>query len=80
MIAACGEIEHAPLDAHTAHPNCPAPSFTLGGGLDALLRRCQVTGGRLADAGTADARLEVTFTPDRRLWPADLLPPEESAS
>jgi arsenite/tail-anchored protein-transporting ATPase len=47
--------------------------------LDALLRRCEVTGGRLADAGTAAARLEVTFAPDRRLWPADLLPAEESA-
>jgi arsenite/tail-anchored protein-transporting ATPase len=48
--------------------------------LDALLRRCAVTGGRLVDAGTADARLEVTFAPDPRLWPADLLPAEESAS
>jgi arsenite-transporting ATPase len=47
--------------------------------LDALLRRCEVTGGRLSDAGTAAARLEVTFAPDRRLWPADLLPAEESA-
>jgi arsenite-transporting ATPase len=47
--------------------------------LDALLRRCEVTGGRLADPGTAAARLEVTFAPDRRLWPADLLPAEESA-
>jgi arsenite-transporting ATPase len=48
--------------------------------LDALLRRCQVTGGRLVDAGTAGARLEVTFVPDRELWPADLLPAEEGAS
>jgi arsenite/tail-anchored protein-transporting ATPase len=47
--------------------------------LDALLRRCEVTGGRLVDAGAAAARLEVTFAPDRRLWPADLLPAEESA-
>ncbi|WP_448623935.1 ArsA-related P-loop ATPase [Geodermatophilus sp. URMC 64] len=48
--------------------------------LDALLRRCAVTGGRLADPGTAGARLEVTFAPDPRLWPADLLPAEEGAS
>ena len=27
--------------------------------LDPLLRRCEVTGGRLVDPGTADARLEV---------------------
>jgi len=45
--------------------------------LDALLRRCQVTGGRLADPGSADARLEVGFRPDPDLWPADLLPAEE---
>jgi arsenite-transporting ATPase len=44
--------------------------------LDALLRRCQVTGGRLVDGGTAKARLEVTFVPDPGLWPADLLPAE----
>ena len=48
--------------------------------LDALLRRCAVTGGRLAGAGSAAARLEVTFAPDPRLWPADLLPAEETAS
>jgi arsenite-transporting ATPase len=53
--------------------------------LDALLRRCQVTGGRLADPGTAEARLEVGFRPDPNLWPADLLPtdlltPEERTS
>jgi arsenite-transporting ATPase len=48
--------------------------------LDALLRRCAVTGGRLADPGTAAARLEVTFAPDPRLWPADLLPAEETAT
>jgi arsenite-transporting ATPase len=47
--------------------------------LDALLRRCAVTGGRLADPGTAAAWLEVTFAPDPRLWPADLLPAEESS-
>ena len=48
--------------------------------LDALLRRCAVTAGRLAEPGTAAARLEVTFAPDPRLWPADLLPVQESAS
>jgi arsenite/tail-anchored protein-transporting ATPase len=47
--------------------------------LDALLRRCHVTGGRLADPGTAAARLEVTFVPDRGQWPADLLAAEEGA-
>lgn len=41
--------------------------------LDALLRRCEVTGGRLAESGTAAARLEVGFRPDPQLWPADLL-------
>jgi arsenite-transporting ATPase len=41
--------------------------------LDALLRRCAVTGGRLADPGTPAARLVVGFEPDPRLWPADLL-------
>ncbi len=44
--------------------------------LDPLLRRCEVTGGRLADPGTADARLHVTFRPDPQLWPADLLTAE----
>jgi arsenite-transporting ATPase len=48
--------------------------------LDALLRRCAVTGGRFEEPGTAAARLQVTFAPDPRLWPADLLPAEESAS
>jgi arsenite-transporting ATPase len=47
--------------------------------LDALLRRCHVTGGRLADPGTAAARLEVTFVPDPEQWPADLLAAEEGA-
>jgi arsenite-transporting ATPase len=47
--------------------------------LDALLRRCQVTGGRLAEPGTAAARLEVTFVPDPGQWPADLLAAEEGA-
>jgi arsenite-transporting ATPase len=45
--------------------------------LDPLLRRCEVTGGRLADAGDAAARLEVGFRPDPQLWPADLLAAEE---
>jgi arsenite-transporting ATPase len=44
--------------------------------LDALLRRCQVTGGRLVDPGTRDARLEVTFVADPGQWPADLLAAE----
>lgn len=44
--------------------------------LDALLRRCEVTGGRLVDPGTADARLVVSFRPDPGLWPADLLAAE----
>jgi arsenite-transporting ATPase len=53
--------------------------------LDPLLRRCEVTGGRLADPGTPDARLEVSFRPDPKLWPADLLsadllPAEERTS
>jgi arsenite-transporting ATPase len=45
--------------------------------LDSLLRRCEVTGGRLHDPGSARAALEVTFRPDPRLWPADLLAAEE---
>jgi arsenite-transporting ATPase len=48
--------------------------------LDALLRRCTVTGGRLADPGTAGARLEISFAPDPQLWPADLLAAEGKAS
>jgi arsenite-transporting ATPase len=48
--------------------------------LDALLRRCLVTAGSLADAGTARARLEVTFTPDPQQWPADLLAAEGSST
>ena len=44
--------------------------------LDALLRRCEVTGGRLVGPGTADARLVVSFRPDPGLWPADLLAAE----
>jgi arsenite-transporting ATPase len=47
--------------------------------LDPLLRRCQVTGGRLADPGTAAARLEIGFRPDPELWPADLLAAEAAA-
>lgn len=41
--------------------------------LDPLLRRCDITGGRMADPGSADARLVVSFRPDEQLWPADLL-------
>ncbi|MGY1832176.1 ArsA-related P-loop ATPase [Geodermatophilus sp. SYSU D01180] len=41
--------------------------------LDALLRRCVVTSGTLADPGTAAARLEVGFAADPQQWPADLL-------
>ncbi|SOC50764.1 arsenite-transporting ATPase [Blastococcus aggregatus] len=41
--------------------------------LDPLLRRCEVTGGRIADPGSVDARLVVSFRPDPQLWPADLL-------
>ena len=48
--------------------------------LDALLRRCEVTGGRLADAGTATARLQVGFRPDPQLWPTDLLSAEGRTS
>jgi arsenite/tail-anchored protein-transporting ATPase len=48
--------------------------------LDALLRRCEVTGGRLVEPGTAGAALVVTFAPDPRLWPADLLAAEGRTS
>ncbi len=41
--------------------------------LDPLLRRCEVIGGRMADPGSAEARLVVSFRPDPQLWPADLL-------
>jgi arsenite/tail-anchored protein-transporting ATPase len=41
--------------------------------LDALLRRCTVSGGSLTDPGTAAATLEVRFTPDPAQWPAGLL-------
>ena len=56
--------------------------LSVGGGrrsirLDALLRRCEVTGGRLVDPGTPLARLVVGFRPDPQLWPADLLAAEE---
>jgi arsenite-transporting ATPase len=47
--------------------------------LDALLRRCEVTGGRLVDPGTPDARLVVGFRPDPQQWPADLLSAEAMA-
>ncbi|MCF6508344.1 ion transporter [Blastococcus sp. MG754426] len=45
--------------------------------LDPLLRRCQVTGGRLLDPGAAAAHLEISFRPDPQQWPADLLAAEE---
>jgi arsenite/tail-anchored protein-transporting ATPase len=45
--------------------------------LDPLLRRCEVTGGRLADPGAPEARLEVGFRPDPQQWPADLLAADE---
>nr|WP_239520328.1 ion transporter [Blastococcus saxobsidens] len=48
--------------------------------LDSLLRRCEVTGGRLADPGSAQARLEVSFRPDPQQWPADLLAAEGRTS
>jgi arsenite-transporting ATPase len=48
--------------------------------LDPLLRRCEVTGGRLADPGTPAARLEIGFRPDPQLWPADLLAAEGRTS
>ncbi len=56
--------------------------ITVGGSrrslaLDPLLRRCAVTGGRLANPGGADARLEVCFRPDPQQWPADLLAADE---
>ncbi|MFD2092177.1 ArsA family ATPase [Blastococcus deserti] len=59
--------------------------LTVGGArrsvrLDPLLRRCEVTGGRLAAAGTAGARLQVGFRPDPQLWPADLLSAERRTS
>lgn len=59
--------------------------LTVGGArrslrLDPLLRRCEVTGGRLDDAGTAAARLVVGFRPDPQLWPADLLSAEKRTS
>ena len=44
--------------------------------LDSLLRRCEVTGGRMVSPGTADARLEISFRPDPQQWPADLLAAE----
>ncbi|MGY1594368.1 ArsA-related P-loop ATPase [Geodermatophilus sp. SYSU D00708] len=48
--------------------------------LDALLRRCLVTAATLEDAGTARARLAVTFTPDPQQWPASLLAAEGSTT
>jgi arsenite/tail-anchored protein-transporting ATPase len=46
--------------------------------LDALLRRCTIAGGSLTEPGTAQAVLEVRFTPDPALWPAGLLDAERS--
>jgi arsenite-transporting ATPase len=46
--------------------------------LDALLRRCTVSGGSLTAPGTAEAVLEVRFTPDPAQWPAGLLDAEGS--
>ncbi|RBY88451.1 ArsA-related P-loop ATPase [Blastococcus sp. TF02A-26] len=59
--------------------------LTVGGArrslrLDALLRRCLVTGGSLVDAGTAGARLVIDFAPDPQQWPADLLAAEGSTA
>jgi arsenite/tail-anchored protein-transporting ATPase len=59
--------------------------LTVGGArrslrLDALLRRCVVTGGSLTDAGTVGARLVVDFAPDPQQWPADLLAAEGSTA
>jgi arsenite-transporting ATPase len=48
--------------------------------LDALLRRCVVTGGSLAAPGTAQAQLEIDFAPDPQQWPADLLAAEGSTA
>jgi arsenite-transporting ATPase len=48
--------------------------------LDALLRRCTVAGGSLTDPGTAQAVLEVRFTPDPAQWPAGLLAAEAEGS
>ncbi|MGY1724111.1 ArsA family ATPase [Blastococcus sp. SYSU DS0533] len=45
--------------------------------LDSLLRRCEVTGGRLLAPGAAAAHLEISFRPDPQQWPADLLAAEE---
>lgn len=45
--------------------------------LDSLLRRCHVTGGTLAGAGTATAHLDVAFAPDPQQWPPDLLSAHE---
>ena len=38
-----------------------------------------MTGGRLVDPGTPDARLVVGFRPDPQHWPADLLAAEAMA-
>ncbi|SDG54912.1 ArsA family ATPase [Klenkia brasiliensis] len=44
--------------------------------LDALLRRCTVTGASVQHPGTPDAVLAVAFAPDPAQWPADLLAAE----
>jgi arsenite-transporting ATPase len=48
--------------------------------LDPLLRRCTVSGGTLTAPRTAEAALEVRFTPDPAQWPTGLLEAEESRS
>jgi arsenite-transporting ATPase len=48
--------------------------------LDPLLRRCTVSGGTLIRPGTAEATLEVRFTPDPVQWPAGLLEAQESTA
>jgi arsenite-transporting ATPase len=48
--------------------------------LDPLLRRCTVSGGTLTRPGTAEATLEVRFTPDPVQWPAGLLEAQESSA
>jgi len=60
-------------EAHSADCRwCPVCQVT------AVVRgeRPEVTGGRLVDPGTPEARLVVGFRPDPQLWPADLLAAE----
>ena len=59
--------------------------ITVGGArrclpLDPLLRRCEVTGGRLADPGTRAHDSRSASAPDPQLWPADLLAADERTS